>query len=339
MNPFKLSVILPAYNEGRQVATSIGDTALALAGCPYEVIVVDDGSTDDTLAQAQAAANDPCIKIVHHEPNRGKGYALKHGFSQATGDLIAFLDADNDLPPGQLLNLLQIMERDKADVVIGSKLHPDSKLVYPRLRRVVSLAYFSLVHFLFGLPVHDTQTGIKLFRREVLERVFPHLQIEGFAFDLELLVAAHLYGYSIAEAPVVLDFQSGSRPLDVLRAAVAMARDTFLVFYWTSFWKWLDPSLALKFWTIVLVAGLVAGSVGLGRLLNNFGTTPPFDRLFDILLLRFLDRTVRDFVLLIGGTGVLVIAAIQLNRQIVMAFSRRDRADFWSGAERPKRRE
>ncbi len=339
MKAFKLSVILPAYNEGQQIATTIRETARALVGCDHEIIVVDDGSTDDTLTQARAMANDPCVKIMHYEPNRGKGYALKHGFAEATGVLVAFLDADNDLPAGQLLKLLDIMERDEADVVIGSKLHPDSKLVYPPLRRVVSWAYFSLVHFLFGLPVHDTQTGIKLFRREVLERVFPHLQIEGFAFDLELLVAAHLYGYSIAEAPIVLDFRTGSRPLNVFRAAVAMARDTFLVFYWTSFWKWLDPSLALKFWTVALIAGLIAGSVGLGHLLNNFGTTPPFDALFDLLLLRFLDRTVRDFILLIGGAGLLVIAAIQLNRQIVMAFSRRDRTDFWSAAKRPRRRE
>ncbi len=339
MKTCKLSVILPAYNEGQQIAASIRETARALAGRNHEIIVVDDGSTDDTLEQAQAAAGDPCVKIVHHEPNRGKGYALKHGFSEATGDLVAFLDADNDLPPAQLLNLMQIMDRDQADVVIGSKLHPESKLVYPPLRRVVSLAYFNLVHFLFGLPVHDTQTGIKLFRREVLAQVFPHLQIEGFAFDLEMLVAAHLYGYSIAEAPVILDFQTGSRPLNVFRAGIAMARDTFLVFYWTSFWKWLDPSLALKFWTVALIAGLIAGSVGLGHLLNNFGTTPPFDRLFDLLLLRFLDRTLRDFILLVGGTAVLVIAAIQLNRQIVMAFSRRDRTDFWGRVERGKRRE
>jgi hypothetical protein len=222
------------------------------------------------------------------------------------------------------------MEERHADVVIGSKRHRDSQINYPLARRVVSWGYFTMAHLLFGLPVNDTQTGIKLFRRAVLEQVFPSLQIEGFAFDLELLVAAHLYGYSIAEAPVVLKFaRVDARPLTLARASVEVAVDTLRVFYRVSFWKWLSPSLSLKVWMLVLVAGLVGGSVGITHLLNNFIVPPPLDRVLDLLLLRFLERSLRDGVLVGGGILLVIVAAIQLNKQIVAAFARKDRSDFW----------
>ncbi len=339
MKDIRLSVILPAYNEGAVIADSIRETSRALADVDYEIIVVDDGSTDDTLSQArQAAREDPCVEIIHYERNHGKGYALKQGFAHAGGDRIAFLDADGDLHPRQLLVLSEVMESRHADVVIGSKLL--SKPNYPLLRRVVSWGYFSLAHFLFGLPVHDTQTGIKLFRREVLEQVFPHVQIERFAFDLELILGAHLYGYSIAEAPVELDLRRTETPLgDVVRSGLNMAWDTLRVFYWASFWKWLSPSLSTRLWIAVALGGLVVASISVGHLLNNFAVPPPLSFIVDLLLLRFLDRTLRDLLLLFGGIALIGIAAVQLNKQVVAAFARKDRTDFWGHIERGKRRE
>jgi glycosyltransferase involved in cell wall biosynthesis len=336
-----ISVILPAYNEESTIANCIRETSRALAAFDHEIIVVDDGSQDCTLEQARLAAFDnSCVQIITHRPNRGKGYALKQGFTHTRGDLIAFLDSDADLPPRQIGVLLQVMQETEADLVVGSKLHPKSDIHYPWHRRLISWGYYRLVHFLFGLPVHDTQTGIKLFRRQVLQHIFPHLQIEGYAFDLELLVGTHLYGYSIAEAPVVLEFKpDDARPLNLLRASLSMTWDTLRVFYWASFWKWLNPGLELKFWGIVLLAGIVAGSIGLARLLNNFGMPPPLDQIIDLLLLRFLDRTMRDVVLFLGGAAVIAVAAIQLNKQIVSAFARHDRQDFWGQVGSGKRRD
>lgn len=331
MRPVKISVILPAFNEGASISSCLSETARALANVEHEIIVVDDGSTDDTLAQARRAAlDDSCVRIVTYHPNKGKGHALKQGFQHATGDLVAFLDADRDLPPRQLLVLWQVMEDASADVVIGSKLHPESRLHYPRLRRFVTLGYYGLVRFLFGLPIHDTQTGIKLFRRQVLAQVFPHLEIEGFAFDLELLVGAHLFGYSIAEAPIVLEFQANdARPLKVFRTGVNMAADTLRVFYWASFWKWLNPGLSIKLWSMALLFGLVVGSISVGHLLNNFAVPGPLERVVDLLLLRFLDRNLRDLILLFAGTSVIAVSAIQLNKHIVSTFTKRGRTDFW----------
>lgn len=326
----EISVILPAYNEGAVIASSIREVACALADKNYEIVVVDDGSADDTAARAQQAADENSrVKVVHYQPNRGKGYALRQGFATASGDLIAFLDADADLHPRQLLTLWNVMEQKRADAVIGSKRHRESQLDYPLARRVVSWGYFTMAHFLFGLPVRDTQTGIKLFRREVLEQVFPNLQIEGFAFDLELLVAIHLYGYSIAEAPVVLTFGRGkARPLDVLRASLEVALDTLRVFYRVSFWKWLSPGLSFKVWALILLGGLIAGSISLGHLLNNFVVPPPLDAVVNILLLRFLERTLRDGIIVCGGVLLVIIAALQLNKQIVAAFARKGRTDI-----------
>ncbi|MBI5034283.1 MAG: glycosyltransferase [Chloroflexi bacterium] len=330
MNPPNLSVVVPAFNERNGVVSSLREIATALNGCDYEIILVDDGSTDDTLVQArQIEAENSRVRVVHYLPNHGKGYALKQGVAHSTGALVAFLDADSDLHPHQLLTFMDALDRAHADVVIGSKLHPDSKLEYPMVRRLVSRSYFFMVHFLFGLPIHDTQTGIKLFRREVLEQVLPNVRIEGFAFDLELLVGAHLFGYKIVEAPIVLNFDKTDRhPLRVLRASIDVAVDTWRVFYWTSFWNWLSPSWSTKFWIATLVLGLVAASVSIGHQLNNFALPSPLDRVVDLLLLRFLDRNIRDMILLIGGIGIMVTAVIQLNKQIVSAFGRKGRTDL-----------
>ncbi|MBI3742487.1 MAG: glycosyltransferase [Chloroflexi bacterium] len=317
------------------IDTCIQETARALGATNYEIIVVDDGSRDETRAHAQRAADSNSrVRVIHYQPNRGKGYALKHGYAQSEGERVLFLDADADLPPRQILEFTRLMDETHADVVIGSKMHPASKLEYPLLRRVVSWGYYRLAHFLFGLPVRDTQTGIKLFRREVLRRVLPRVQTDGFAFDLELLVAANLFGYKIIEAPVELNFDAARNDLArTLRASLAMARDTLRVFYRTSFWKWLSPGFAVKFWTILLAIGLVAAGVGIARVLNNFTLPFPLNRIMDLALLRFLDHSVRDALLLFGGAIVVLIALAQLNKHIVAAFSRREHSGFWEERE------
>jgi hypothetical protein len=115
-------------------------------------------------------------------------------------------------------------------VVIGSKFHPESRVEYPRLRRIYSFIYFLLVRALFGLPVRDTQTGIKLFKREVLEHVLPRVLVKRFAFDLELLANAHHFGYKITEAPVEVNFKRVCSRLR-LPAVWNVFLDTLAIFY------------------------------------------------------------------------------------------------------------
>ncbi len=206
----KLTVLMPAHDEGAGIYNNIGETLKVLQGgsSDYEIIVIDDGSSDNTHEEASRfAAQAPCVKPIRNNTNLGKGWALREGFGQSTGDLVVFIDADLDLHPNQLQVFFDSMRNEDADVVIGSKRHPQSKLYYPLHRKVVSAVYFFLIKLMFRLPIHDTQTGLKLFKREVLEKVFPQMLVKKFAFDLELLMLSHRHGFKIAEAPVVVDYR------------------------------------------------------------------------------------------------------------------------------------
>ncbi|MBV8727417.1 MAG: glycosyltransferase [Candidatus Eremiobacteraeota bacterium] len=206
----KLSVVMPAYNESASIVKNVAEAVQTLSGFgyDYEVVVVDDGSVDDTHSHAMqiAAKYGPKVRVVRYDDNRGKGGALICGTTYTTGDYIAFLDADMELHPEQLPLFLEILLAQNADVVIGSKRHPLSNVQYPRIRRIYSAGYFALVWLLFGLPLRDTQTGLKLFRRQVLQDVFPKVLVKRFAFDIEVLANAHRLGYKIVDAPVTLRF-------------------------------------------------------------------------------------------------------------------------------------
>ena len=325
-----LSVIMPAHNEARCIFASVQETARALEGTEYEIIVVDDGSADNTRAEAlRAAEANGHVKVVTYNENFGKGYALKYGFGHTTGELVAFLDADMDLHPCQIWTLYDVMQQTGADVVIGSKRHPESKLDYPLQRRFVSWGYFTLVHLLFGLPIHDTQTGLKLFRREVLERVFPRMQVRRFAHDLELLVGAHRFGYRIAEAPVSLNFREGKMgPLALARASFNTWLDTLRVFYWASFWKWLSPALAVRLWLMAFVVGIFFASFGLAHWLITASVPGPLAGVVRIVALQFLDKTVRDVILFTVGLVLIIASALQLNKHVMAAFANPDQGDL-----------
>ncbi|MBN2289835.1 MAG: glycosyltransferase, partial [Candidatus Glassbacteria bacterium] len=211
-NKPRLSVIMPAFNEGENIYDNLREAAASLESLDvsFEIVLVDDGSSDNTLEEARRAADsDTRIRIAPNYHNLGKGWALKTGFHRCRGEVVAFLDADLDIPPAQMGLLLQELDSGNHDVVIGSKLHPESRLAYPFSRKLFSLCYFLFIKLLFGLPLRDTQTGIKLYRREVLAEIFPHILVKKFAFDVEILALAHHQGRRIAEVPVILDFRRG----------------------------------------------------------------------------------------------------------------------------------
>ena len=226
---------MPAYNESGLLAGHLAEAVSALEriGCRYELIIVDDGSDDDTRAIAHDAAGaNRHVTVVGLDRNSGKGIALIHGANVVRGDLVLFVDADLEVHPRQLSILYETLVRERADVVIGSKLHPRARIEYPSGRRVLSIGYYVLVRLLFGLPVRDTQTGLKLYKREVLDRVVPRLVVKRYAHDLEVLVNAHRLGYRIAEAPVVVTRERGYPrigPTDVRE----VAQDTLAIWYRT----------------------------------------------------------------------------------------------------------
>jgi len=207
------SVIVPAYNEAENISKTIKEAIAFFEECefPYEVIIVDDGSTDNTYEKALGISQEyPGVKVCGYRSNMGKGYALKYGFQFARGDFILFLDADSDLTPSQIRLFLELMRIRNADVVVGSKRHPLSKVDLPLSRRILSKGYSLLVKVLFNLNITDPLVGIKLFRKEVLEQVFPKVLVRRYAFDTELLANAVRSGYSIVEAPIELNFHNNS---------------------------------------------------------------------------------------------------------------------------------
>jgi glycosyltransferase involved in cell wall biosynthesis len=228
--PVALSVVMPLHNEGAQITTNVEQTmaVLRMLGT-FEMILVNDGSSDNSGEEIARLAGKFPGEIVSLQLTRsGKGEALRRGAQVAQGEFVVFIDADLDLPPEQILFFVAIQRVKKADAVIGSKMHPDSTVDYPLRRRIYSLGYFWLVKFLFGLPVRDTQTGLKLVRRDLLLKALDKTESRGFTLDLELLVRLVQLGAVMVEAPVIVQhsMKFGGIGLPVVWQ---IFRDTWLV--------------------------------------------------------------------------------------------------------------
>jgi len=240
----KVSVLLPAYNEAYHIKDNIEEIIRTFDefSCDYEIVVIDDGSSDNTFEVASEISKIKSQVIVKKNlSNFGKGRAIKKGFRYTGGKYTIFLDADMELHPGQLQKFFDIMRSNNADVVIGSKMHPGSKINYPWHRKIVSRVYFFLVKIMFGLPIHDTQTGLKLFKSEVLDKVLPKILVKEFAYDLEVLVNAHHLGYRIAEAPVAVDSKKRYGRIG-LRSIYKTWIDTLAIYYRLNILKYYDQS-------------------------------------------------------------------------------------------------
>ncbi len=234
----KLSVIIPAYKQQRTIIEDLThiQEVLEQLRYDYEMIIVNDGSPDKTFEKMEEFQNAHAkpkskIKLLTYAKNHGKGYAVRFGISKATGEYVAFIDSGMDLNPNGLSMLLEHMEWYKADIVVGSKRHLASKVEYPWYRRLYSLGYQLFCTILFGLKVKDTQTGLKIFKREVLQDVMPRLLIKAWAFDIEMLAVAHHLGYKkIYEAPVELRHNFSNTSINK-RVVFNMLWDTAAVFY------------------------------------------------------------------------------------------------------------
>jgi glycosyltransferase involved in cell wall biosynthesis len=259
----ELSVVVPAYNEAGSIASCLAEivSAVEQLTADHEIIVVDDGSSDGTARCARLCAElySGRIVVVESPANHGKGAALVLGAMLARGERIAFLDADLDLHPSLLHALSARMDETGCDAVIGSKRHPLSDVQVPPIRRVLSAGYFFMVRLLFWLPLRDTQTGIKIFKRDVLQRVLPRLLVKRFAFDLELLVNVHRSGATITDAPVKIRSQRLSQRIRYSDVK-AIFVDTLAVFYRTRILRWYDRPESVR------PMALLAPVISYGRL-------------------------------------------------------------------------
>lgn len=206
---FRYSIIIPAWNEAHTIARAVRETSALLAELEgsSEIIVVDDGSADETHTIVTGLSNEMpsnvslrCLRLTH---NQGKGAALQAGVSVAQGTYVAFLDADLATRPKELRQGFALLET--ADIAIGSRRVPQASIQKPQtqLRSLAGQCFNLIVRLWLNLPYRDTQCGCKAFRADVAKRLFGELTTTGWAFDVELLCRARELSYRIVEFPVL----------------------------------------------------------------------------------------------------------------------------------------
>lgn len=234
MNDPHLSLIVPVRNGAAFIEDNLRTmlTSLEALEEPFELIVVCDGISDATHELAQAL-NDERIRVLLYPDNQGKGFAILHGLAHARARLVGWLDSDLDVHPDVIVAAVRAFANadEPIDAVVGSKRHPESVIDYPPVRRLYSWGYQMIVRTLFRVNVRDTQTGAKLFRRELLDTVAPLLLVKRYAFDLELLAVGAEFGFDrIQEVPIRLEYRFSGTAIN--RAAVkSMLIDTLAIAY------------------------------------------------------------------------------------------------------------
>jgi glycosyltransferase involved in cell wall biosynthesis len=207
-----ISIIIPAYNEANRLPASLVKVREYLSASPWEfaeVLVVDDGSADDTVQVAREAG----VRVLQNPGNRGKGYSVKHGMLEAKGEWALFTDADLSTPIGEVEKLWRALVDEPAQVAVGSRA-VDRSLVgvhQPLLREAVGRVFNAVMRVVTGLPFKDTQCGFKLFQSSAGREVFSRQQLDGFGFDVEVLFIAKQLGFRSLEVPVRWDNVEGTK--------------------------------------------------------------------------------------------------------------------------------
>lgn len=227
--PPHLTIVVPAYNEGARIGKTLGTILEYLNETTpsSEVIVVDDGSSDDTSAVAEKAMASPgavVTRVIRYEPNRGKGFAVRTGLLAADADVALFSDADLSTPITETPKLVEPIRSGRADLTFGSRALNRSLIgVHQSWRREQGGRVFNLlVRVATGLPFWDTQCGFKAFRMSVCRPLIKAAQIDRFGFDVELIYLAHLAKLRSSEIPVRWDHVAGG----ALDSSSKYSRDT-----------------------------------------------------------------------------------------------------------------
>lgn len=243
-----LSVVVPSYKQQRTIQKNILSlrNALKQLDIPFEIIIVVDGKIDKTYERA-AQLKGKNVRVIGYKENKGKGYAVKYGMGKAKGNIVGFIDAGMDIDPTGISMLLNHMIWYDADIIVGSKLHPVSQVDYPMPRKILSWGYRTLTRLLFGFKVRDTQVGLKFFKKDVADNVFPRLLVKYFAFDIEVLAAAYSLGYKrIYEGPIKLYFNRKNSSItskNFWKVIAMMLLETSAVFYRARIMKYYNKPL------------------------------------------------------------------------------------------------
>ena len=221
MTQMEYSFVIPAFNEEAFIEDTLG--ALDLVGknekSPYEIVVVDDGSKDQTFNKAMKyAKRNGHVKVIRYIKNAGKGYAVKTGFMGTTGEIVIFTDGDMEIEFNSISKYVEALE--DGDIAIASKWHPNSEVSMPLTRKILSHSFNVIVRVLTGANLKDTQVGFKVMKRSAVDKIFPKLAVKRYAFDVELLSVAKLYGLKVVEMPVKMKLDATFKIKDVWRMFV-----------------------------------------------------------------------------------------------------------------------
>ena len=229
----KTSIILPAHNEEKRILNALDQLSsyLSQQRIQYEILVSTDGSTDNIeKIVSKYALEHPNIVLVSFPERLGKGGGILNAFHSATGEILIIMDVDLAVPPKLIPPTILQLDEKNADIIFGSRNLPDSVILVqpPFYRKILGKAFNLLFRILFGIKLHDTQCGYKAMRKNVLEKLERDLNIEGFAYDIDLAVKAKKHGYKIVEMPVTWSHMEGSK-VNVFKQTYEMGRDLLIV--------------------------------------------------------------------------------------------------------------
>ena len=223
-----ISVIVPAYNEENRIQKTLDALCAFLSATfpsdEYEILVVDDGSTDK-MREVVKTHGGKNLSLLGYGENRGKGAAVKYGVQNAKGDYLVFTDADLPYAPENIEKAVRMMQKEQADVVLGSRKEKDNGRKYPLYRKLMSGGFSLVVNLILKLRVPDTQCGFKAFSRRAAEEIFAKSTLTGWGFDVELIFLAKKKGFIIGRLPVELFHDNEGSKVRALRDAVQMYRE------------------------------------------------------------------------------------------------------------------
>jgi glycosyltransferase involved in cell wall biosynthesis len=220
----QISVVIPVHNQEKTISLLLSNIKEILKSTmrSYEVVTVNDGSSDDTFGVLQKEQNlDPCIKVISYNPNKGKGYAVRTGVMQSSGNIVIFVDGDLDISHGKMNDYVK--ELENCDLVIASKRHPQSKLYAPLSRKFLSRMFNLLVRMAIGIKVKDTQSGLKAGKGDALRAIFRIMLVKRYAFDVELLTIATALNLNIKEMPIEISLERSFKVLDIAKMFLDVA--------------------------------------------------------------------------------------------------------------------